>query len=229
MFPLKRLAFVVVGVLVLLASGGWFLPRHAVVERSILIAAPREKVFQQVNGFGSFRQWSPWAERDPSMRPVAGTPASGVGARLAWDGDPAGVGSGTLEIVECRPPDLVRIDMDFGPQGRAISRFKLASVDGGTRVTWDFDMDLGFNPIARYFGLFFDKQIGPDYQRGLAGLKQWCERHGSLQGAAPSKRGRYDGSGRRAFPARWRVPRAIVPVNCCGTHNILSSGIVEER
>ncbi len=176
MFPLKRLAFLVVGVLVLLAAGGWFLPRHARVERSIVIAAPPGRVFAEVNGFGSFRQWSPWAERDPSMRNVAGTPDQGVGARLAWDGDPVGVGSGTLEIVESRPADLVRIAMDFGPQGRATSQFRLAPLDGGTRVTWDFDMDLGYNPVARYFGLFFDRLIGPDYQRGLSGLKRWCER-----------------------------------------------------
>jgi hypothetical protein len=175
MFPLKRLLITFVVVVCLLAAGGWFLPRHAKVERTIVIGAPVERVFTYVNGFGSFRVWLPWADRDPSMRSVPGSPAQGVGARLAWDGDPVGVGAGTLEIVDSRPFGLVTIKMDFGPQGRAITRFRLANQGAGTRVTWDFAMDLGFNPVARYFGLYFDRLFGPDYERGLKQLKALCE------------------------------------------------------
>jgi uncharacterized protein YndB with AHSA1/START domain len=175
MFPLKRLLIAVVVLASLLASGGWLLPRRARIERTAVINAPVEKVFGEVNGFRRFRQWSPWAERDPSMRSVPGSPSQGVGARLAWDGDPVGVGSGTLEIVESQPFERVTIKMDFGPQGRAITQFTLAQQDGGTRVTWDFVMDLGFNPVARYFGLYFDRLFGPDYQRGLERLRILCE------------------------------------------------------
>jgi uncharacterized protein YndB with AHSA1/START domain len=175
MFPMKRLLWSVVGAAALVASGGWLLPRHARVERTITINAPIETVFAEVNDLGSFRQWSPWTDRDPSMHVVAGSPSLGRGARLVWDGDPVGVGSGTLEISESRPSDLVRIKMDFGPQGSATMAFQLAQEQGGTRATWTFDMDLGFNPVGRYFGPFFDKELGPDFERGLRQLKRLCE------------------------------------------------------
>ena len=39
-----------------------------------------------------------------------------------------------------------------------------------TEVTWSMEADLGFNPISRYFGLFFDSMIGPDFEKGLNNL-----------------------------------------------------------
>ena len=177
MFPLKRLAFIVVGVLALAAMGGWAFPRQVHVERSVVIDAPPPTVFVLVNGFTSFNQWSPWYERDRSMRPVPGSPRFGVGARLIWDGDPAGVGAGTQEVVESRPFELVRMRMDFGIQGAASGAFRLAAAGraNATRLTWSFDTDLGFNPVSRYVGPFFDRTVGPDLERGLSRLKQIAE------------------------------------------------------
>ena len=37
------------------------------VERSIVIAAPPEAVFVQVNDLHNWNAWSPWAKRDPNM------------------------------------------------------------------------------------------------------------------------------------------------------------------
>jgi hypothetical protein len=48
--------------------------------------------------------------------------------------------------------------------------FMLPRGDGTTNV-WDFRTDLGNNPVARHFGLMFDKWIGADYENGLARLK----------------------------------------------------------
>jgi Polyketide cyclase / dehydrase and lipid transport len=185
MFPLKRLALAVIGIVALAAMGGWAFPRQVHVERSIVIDAAPPAVFALVNGFTSFSRWSPWYERDRSMRPVPGSPRSGVGARLAWDGDPAGVGAGTQEIVESRPYELVRTAMDFGVQGSATGRFRLVPEGRGTRLTWSFDTDLGLNPVSRYFGPFFDRTIGPDFERGLARLKTLAERSVSRPASGP--------------------------------------------
>jgi uncharacterized protein YndB with AHSA1/START domain len=175
MFRLQKILYSVIGAAVLLASGGWFMPRHARVERTIVIGAPPAAVFSVVNDIGAIDRWSPWYERDRSMRPASGSPRAGVGARLVWDGDPAGVGSGEQEIVESRFAELVTTRMDFGPQGSATGHFRLSPEGDGTRVVWTFDMDLGFNPVGRYFGPFFDQMLGPDYERGLANLKRLCE------------------------------------------------------
>jgi hypothetical protein len=56
-----------------------------------------------------------------------------------------------------------------------LASLALEPAASGTRVTWGFDSDLGFNPIARYFGMMADDVIGPDYEKGLARLKAIAE------------------------------------------------------
>src|SRR3546814_19010105 len=46
---------------------------------------------------------------------------------------------------------------------------------GGVRVTWSDAGDLGMRPLHRWFGLFFDRMIGGDFEKGLAKLKKLSE------------------------------------------------------
>lgn len=170
----KILIVLVIGVILLLGVG-LFLPGAAHVERSISIDAPPSTVFGLVNGFREFNQWSPWFDRDPEAQYTYAGPDSGVGAKMSWTSDQPDVGSGSQEIVASEPYGSVRMILDFGEQGIADSYFELVPGDTGTRVTWGFDTELGRNPIARYFGLFFDSLIGPDYESGLANLKKLAE------------------------------------------------------
>ena len=164
------------GAVLLLAAGvGLLLPRHIHVERSIVINAAPEAVFALVNGFERFNEWSPWAALDPAAKYTREGPATGVGATLVWVGDPATLGSGRQVIVESKPSQSVRLDYEFGPQGKAKGTFTLAATGAGTSVTWGFDTDLGMNPVSRYFGRMLDGMIGGDFERGLAGLKKVAE------------------------------------------------------
>src|SRR5437762_6631278 len=94
---------------------------------------------------------------------------------MSWTGDPKTVGSGSQEIVESRPPELLKVKLDFGDHGVAMAQFTLAPEGSGTKVVWSIDCDMGMNPAGRYFGLMFDGMIGPDYEKGLAGLKKISE------------------------------------------------------
>jgi hypothetical protein len=67
------------------------------------------------------------------------------------------------------------MSIDFGAQGTALASLVLEPAGAGSKVTWGFDSDLGFNPIARYFGMMMDGMIGPDYEKGLARLKTVAE------------------------------------------------------
>ncbi len=175
MKTLKRVLVGILAVVILLAVVGLALPRHAHVERSMVINAPRAQLFDALNSFKRFNEFSPWAALDPNTRYSYGGPESGVGAQMSWISTDKNVGSGTNEIIESAAPDFIRTRLDFGDQRPAEASFKFEPADGGTRVTWGFDCDLGNNPIARYFGLMFDKWIGGDYEKGLAKLKQVME------------------------------------------------------
>lgn len=173
---LKRSVSVIVVSFVLAIVIGFFLPSRAHVERSIIVDAPPEAVFPLVNNLREFNKWSPWSEKDPAADYVFDGPDSGVGARLTWASNKPDVGSGSQEIIASDPHKLVRTQLDFGAQGVATAHFILIPQDGNkTQVTWGFDADFGWDLLGRYFGLWFDYWIGPDYEHGLEKLKQAAE------------------------------------------------------
>lgn len=177
----RKLAYFTFALFVLFAVVGFLLPREVHVERRITIDRPPSTVFTLLNGFRSFEAWSPWAQLDPDAVYTYSGPPAGVGARLDWSGDPRLVGTGWQEIIESRPYSLLRMQLDFDQQGRAQSYFELTATGSGTDLTWGFDTDLVEGQgifgglLARYFGLFFDRWIGGDYERGLASLKRLAE------------------------------------------------------
>jgi carbon monoxide dehydrogenase subunit G len=171
---LKRVLIGLVTFIVLLVVVGYFLPRQVHVERSIVINAPQAQLFDALNGFKRFNEFSPWAALDPNTQYSYEGPESGVGARMSWVSSDSKVGSGTNEIIESTSPDFIRTRLDFGGQ-LAEASFKFEPADTGTRVTWGFDGDLGNNPVARYVGLMFDKWIGSNYEKGLARMKEVME------------------------------------------------------
>jgi effector-binding domain-containing protein len=178
---LKKMFYVIAALAIAFVVAGFFLPSEVHVERSVAIDRPAATVFTLVNGFRTFNSWSPWAQRDPEAQFVYSGPDLGVGARLEWSGDPRLVGNGWQEITDSQPDSLVRMHLDFDQQGAADSYFQLSGLDNGVSVTWGFDTDLTkgqsfFNALlAKYFGLFFDKWIGTDYEEGLANLKAFAE------------------------------------------------------
>lgn len=172
---LKKLLIALIGLLALLLLISFLLPRHVHVERSIDIEAPAATVFALVNGFTRFNEWSPWAARDPETVYAYEGPSHGVGAFMSWQSEDPDVGSGSQKITASTPFTRVESQLDFGPQGTAEAFFNLDDEGGSVAVTWGFDSDLGMNPIGRWFGLFLDRWLGPDYEDGLARLKTLAE------------------------------------------------------
>ena len=176
-----KIFYTVVIALVIFIVTGLFLPRTVHVERSIEIDRPDSTLFTLLSSFATFSTWSPWSERDPSIIYQYSGPASGTGARMNWSGDPRLSGSGWQEIIESKPSSLVRMQLEFDQQGRANSYFQIDPSASGALVTWGFDTNLvegqGFfgSLLARYFGLFFDRWIGDDYEQGLVRLKAFTE------------------------------------------------------
>lgn len=172
---LKKLISTIVFAAIVFAAVGFFLPRTAHVERSIDIAAPPSTVFTVLNGFRQFPKWSPWAELDPNATTTLEGPPAGVGAKMSWSGN-AQVGSGSQEILESSPHSQIRLRLAFGDfPGDFLATYTLVPQGGGTRLTWGFDADYGNSILGRYFGLLSDSMLGPDYEKGLARLKNFVE------------------------------------------------------
>lgn len=163
------------GVLVVLVLAAYMLPRQVHVDRSITIDAPREAVFPHLEGYQTFNKWSPWFELDPNAKYTYSGPATGVGAKMSWVGDPSALGSGSQTITAVHPIDRVATDVDFGQGSIAKQVISVSAAGAGTKVTWGIDIDLGMNPISRYFGLAMDGMVGKDFDKGLGNLKKLVE------------------------------------------------------
>ena len=168
---LTRILFSFLAIFAVLMGGAFFLPKTVEVQRTAYIAAPKEAVFPYLNNLRAFNEWSPWAARDPRTVFTFTGPEEGVGASMIWHSEDPGVGAGRQEIVESVGEDRLLVALDFGERGWALSGYELEPKGAGTEVTWSFETDLGYNPLNRYLGLFFEHWVGSDYELGLKNLK----------------------------------------------------------
>lgn len=174
---LKAILIVVVVLIALVLIYAATRPDEFRVERSIVIAAPAEKIFPLIDTPQNWRAWSPYERKDPTMQRTYAGPASGIGAAYAWKGNKE-VGEGRMEIVESTPPSIVHFKLDFAVPFEAHNQaeFALEPVAGGTRVGWAMT---GASPFMfKLMGLFInmDEMIGRDFETGLAALKAQAEK-----------------------------------------------------
>lgn len=171
---LRRVFAVLLSIVVLIVVVGLFLPRQVVVERSAIIEQPAELIFEVMQDFRHFPQWSPWFQRAPDAGYRLEGPPSGVGATLVWS-DEAGSGGGRLWIVAVDPPRRIHLQMELG-ETEAAGYYLIEAASGGQRVTWGMRLEVGtFDLVGRYIGLMLPRLIGRDYSEGLARLADYLE------------------------------------------------------
>lgn len=146
------------------------------VSRSAKMAAPPETVFAQVNDFHQWQAWSPWAKLDPNAKFSYSGPASGPGAVFRWAGNNE-IGEGAMTILESKPGELIRIQLDFlkPMSGTSTAEFTFRPEADQTSVTWSMFGKNNF--IAKAMGLFMncDEMIGGQFEKGLAQMKSVVE------------------------------------------------------
>ena len=147
------------------------------VERSARIAAEPQAIYDRLVDFRAWMDWSPWEDLDPNqVRSFTGA-ESGVGAGYAWSGRRK-AGRGSMQITHAVVPQEVRIALDFEKPFKStntIDFFLTPEGPNATRVRWTM---VGRKTLAtKVMGLFtsMDKMIGPDFEKGLARLKDVVE------------------------------------------------------
>ncbi len=167
---------IIVAVLVIIA---YLLPRQYKVERSITIGADKTLVYDLTCNLKKWDLWTPWTN---DMDTTALFELSGndceVGTIWKWNGEI--LGNGELIVTEAVPGSFFAYDLTFD-EGKYVSKgsFTYDEVNDSVLVIWADQGDLGFNPLNRYTGLFMDKMMGPDFEKGLLKLKEVAEeRHG---------------------------------------------------
>lgn len=174
---LKRILLIISLFLVLIGIVSLFLPSKFLLERSILINADNQQIFNQVEDLKNWRYWSPWSLKDESIyldEKGYSDPSFGLGATFVWDSKHEDVGSGDIKIVELIPDQSIKTitNLDFT---QLSDEWSFNKTEDGVKVVWATQIDFGFNPISKFFGLFLDDQIAPDFELGLKRLKEYTE------------------------------------------------------
>lgn len=175
---MKFLKFLLIVVLLLAAivfGGGYLLSPKFTVLRTVEIKAAPEVVYPLVADPRAWQQWSAWNRRDPAMKMSFSGEAIGAGAGWAWVSESQG--NGRMAFTAAEPNQKISYSLFFeGFDTESTGSFLFEAVDGGTRVTWVMNGDMGDKPWMRWFALASDKMIGADFESGLANLKSVAEK-----------------------------------------------------
>lgn len=167
-------------ILLLLIVVSFFLPSTVHVERSIMVNASPEAVFSNIDDLQEWNKWSAWAKRDPNMQNTYEGPAAAIGQKSIWKSEHPKVGDGSMEITELKPNELLVTKLEFGGHDGGYGTIKLEKVGDSTKIVWSVDNDgsgtpMLMKPLSKYFNLFMDGMVGPDFEEGLKGLKEIAE------------------------------------------------------
>ena len=174
MIILKRAVLSLLIIIVLMATVGFMLPSEYRVARTVVIDAPAEDVYQLVVDLREWRDWGVWFKRDPQMVVEYSGPVKAIGMKSNWLSETQGNGEMTITALTHNKAvvyDLYFPDMDMRSEGK----IEITETDMGTRVEWSDEGDVGSNPVNRYFVLFLDSMLGPDFEAGLSNLKTVSE------------------------------------------------------
>jgi hypothetical protein len=171
--------YILIGIALVIAAFVAFVatrPGDFCIQRSATMSAPPAAVFRQVNDFHNWDAWSPWAKLDPTMKQTYEGAPSGTRAIYTWNGNNK-VGEGRMTILESRPSEFIRINLEFMRPFAATNTadFSFKPEDTKTLVTWSMTGKSNF--MLKAFKLFMnmDKMVGGDFEKGLAAMKAIVE------------------------------------------------------
>ncbi|HRX92561.1 MAG TPA: SRPBCC family protein [Chitinophagaceae bacterium] len=175
---LRLFLFFLLAVILIVAGMTFFLPVNQKIQRTVIINAPANIIFDELKKLENFNHYSVWGQQDSSVTySIQGTDGT-VGASTSWKGDPSVSGEGSISITELIPGRKIGHSIKFiSPRkGNATSVFNLNSKEEKvTEVEWLITIS---TPRPKnIFNLFFsfDKQLGGDVETGLNTMKAGIE------------------------------------------------------
>lgn len=153
---IKKILFIIAGLIVLLVLVGFVLPAKLDITKSYTINAPAAAVFEEINDLKRWETWQYWNTLDPEMKITYGEKTVGTGAYYSWNGPV--LETGTITLTESIPDKSIAIVMDFG--GNPANGFYSLEVAGeNTQLNLNFTNDAGMNPIGHWINVYMKGEI----------------------------------------------------------------------
>ncbi len=173
---LLKIAAVVVLLLAAILIVAALRPDTLIIQRSITINAPAEKVFPLINDFHNWPRWAPQDNEDPSLVRTYSGSASGLGAISNWTGK-GNSGEGQIAITASQPSKSLTATADWVRPFRSHNQneFLLEPAGTQTRVTWTWTAPNLFPMKLMSLVMNMDKMMGSHFESGLNRFKQAAE------------------------------------------------------
>lgn len=171
---LKWLGIILLIVLALFLIIPLFLPSSFHIERSIIIEKPVSVVFKTATDMNLRSEWDPWLEMEPNAEMKITMNPEIVGSGYSWKGKI--IGEGRITIMEFIPNEHIKSKIEFlVPQSMESDVFwDFEENNEGTKTTWAFEGTLSY-PLEKWSGLFMDKFMGPQFEKGLSNFRVLVE------------------------------------------------------
>lgn len=161
LFLLLLLSFVALSIFVATQKGDF------IVERSQIINSPKSTIYNFVNDYRNWEDFSSWIIEDPEMQITYPKKTIGPGATFSWQGKD---GTGDMLTVFVKENDSISQKMNYNGTSSSIF-WSFKDTIGGTKVTWKTTGKMSFTmKVYTTFKGGINKIIGKTYEKSLANL-----------------------------------------------------------
>lgn len=143
-------------------------PNEFEFSRSRDIEAPTSLLYNKVNDFKNWPQFSPWIEKEPNATLTFGETTFGVDGNYSWNG--AILGEGSIKTKKLEQYKLIEQHIVFIKPFESESNIKWTFKPSktGTKVTWAMKGKQDFmTKLYTTFAGSIEKNTAPDFDRGL--------------------------------------------------------------
>ncbi len=142
-------------------------------EKSVVINAPKEKVWQHAGSLKAYNTWDPFSKEIKNIAITYSGEGSKMGDSYHWKGDDS---EGEQSITEIVPNEKMVTKLHFIKpfEGDAVSNIILTPEGNGTKVTWMIDNEL--NTMMKMMKPMMDNNMDKMFGQGLADLKKLAEK-----------------------------------------------------
>src|SRR5690606_23701698 len=141
-------------------------PNEFSFSSSRLINVPTSLLYNKVNDFKNWHEFSPWIEQEPNAKLTYGEKTIGTGAQYSWNGDV--LGEGFMKTLTTQENKFIsqQLSVIKPYESVADTEWTFETSEAGTKVTWSMKGKLNF--LAKMFTVFkgsVEEKTVPDLER----------------------------------------------------------------
>ncbi|MBL7703341.1 MAG: SRPBCC family protein [Ferruginibacter sp.] len=168
----KGFFIVLAGVFIFITIMSLFIPSRIMISRAVVINAPADKVFNQINDLQNWKHWQPVFVNDSANIKFI-TSADGISNSCEWNSKGE---KNTMQFTQKTNNSIAATLKRAGENDvkNTISLLPLAD-SNQVQVEWNVLIKLKWYPWEKFYGIFIEKITGQGYEDALNSLKKYVE------------------------------------------------------